>query len=163
MTVTFNSNTVKTSNPATLKLFLKLRSYTCRIFISTTPSLDWSVPTNLAWVTASAMFSTVAGIDCRVGSKTENYMVVTCVCVGGGFGGCACMHMLMWERGREGGRQTETAAATFCFLWFVNVIMFTDLFQTSLNVALFARAATLPWYLLQYYLNFWKSAVSINK
>lgn len=44
---------------------------TCRILNSTTPSEDWSVPTNLAWVTASAILWTVWGMDLCVGSVIE--------------------------------------------------------------------------------------------
>lgn len=45
-----------------------LTHLTCSIFISTTPSEEWSVPTNLACVTASAISSTVAGTVGCVGS-----------------------------------------------------------------------------------------------
>jgi hypothetical protein len=112
-----------------IQLFFKLYAYTCRIFISTTPSLDWSVPTNLAWVTASAMFSTVAGMDCRVGSRQKiTWQLLVCVCV------CVCV----WEREKERERrqperETKIAAATSCFLRFVNIILATVVYQKRKN------------------------------
>lgn len=44
---------------------------TCRILNNTTPSDDWSVPTNLACVTASAILWTVWGMDLCVGSVNK--------------------------------------------------------------------------------------------
>lgn len=59
-----------------LKLLLKYTKHTCNIFISTTPSEEWSVPTNLACVTASAMSSTVAGTLGWVGSERVEQTVL---------------------------------------------------------------------------------------
>lgn len=50
---------------------------TCRIFIKTTSSLAWSVPTNRAWVTASAMFSIPSAVPSWLGSEEQNKRCVT--------------------------------------------------------------------------------------
>jgi hypothetical protein len=79
-------------------------------------------------VTASAMFSTVAGMDCRVGSRAENNMAITRVCV--------CEREREREREREKEREdrqteseTKIAEATFCFLWSVNIILAIVVYQ----------------------------------
>lgn len=59
----------KTKNKSLSMIKLTSQISTCSIFIKTTASLVWSVPTNFACVTASAMFSTVVTIDLHFGSK----------------------------------------------------------------------------------------------